>query len=721
MSVIAALLDDENGFDLLFQFLMRYTALSGMIWNLVYFSFTGIVSYYSRFKTWQEVHPEISKWYFWLLIDARDYDYFKSQKSYNKTYYWYRFKQCLATFCLLLIAINILSGLVLGAANLDDTFGLYLFVSFILIIYYWFNTLLLCKPFALVALWRDDRPPASIEYEKERAKVKRTLMYHALKDEEEALLAQQEEEAKERQNQLNISISNISNGNEIAIRNRPRTGTGGGSNASIGSIGAAGSSAELVVPLSGGLPKGGPSLRRRNKQTQAEKESQDNIILDNTLEAYLGARSQTTRAGQALHQHEDERMREDMRQLVREQQAQKKRAIEKKRKQMAANSIPESKENEKNDNSKKNANSNSKKDKHQRQSTKMLEFEYFNDMFFKSNDSPFKLFGAALGFGEGYGKHDEIFTNATKLLDKQNSLDNNNSNNNSNNNTFRGSRAQTLMQSKTMFSTYGIDTKSKRVKSGFKNFTFRKPGDFAAEFREIDNNSSMYKYRKHSNKYVIKLCEWRILLWAKYLNVLHNYMCYWLNIYRPYDEYDIESTLHKDEYLYGFHCVEHCCRLTHAKRDRLVQLRQDDDERDLTLPEIDRLGNLMHVRRSLVSGLQKALSIFNTEEEEDGDGSDGSDVENLVVKGFETHGIQFNGFYDIELVNVEVGPTSDHVRFNGMSHNKFLVVVVVFCFSFFFCFFLLGVFWLFLHLFFFFECVFIVFVFSVVDTCNTIK
>ena len=56
-------------------------------------------------------------------------------------------------------------------------------------------------------------------------------------------------------------------------------------------------------------------------------------------------------------------------------------------------------------------------------------------------------------------------------------------------------------------------------------------------------------------------------------------------------------------------------------------------------------------------------------------------LENLIVKGFETDDIQFT--CDIELVNVEVSPTSDYVRFNGMSHNKFLVLLLFFVCPFF--------------------------------------
>ena len=61
-------------------------------------------------------------------------------------------------------------------------------------------------------------------------------------------------------------------------------------------------------------------------------------------------------------------------------------------------------------------------------------------------------------------------------------------------------------------------------------------------------------------------------------------------------------------------------------------------------------------------------------------------LENLIIKGFETDDFQFN--CGIELVNVEVGPTSDYVRFNGMSQNKFLVLLLFFVCPFFsiFCF-----------------------------------
>ena len=146
------------------------------------------------------------------------------------------------------------------------------------------------------------------------------------------------------------------------------------------------------------------------------------------------------------------------------------------------------------------------------------------------------------------------------------------------------SRTESLIVSKKLGydkSRYEVDENS-RVTSGFGNFTFRKPGNFATEFRRIDDeeriSGEITKFKDCIN--IVKVRNWYWLVKKKYGNVLNNYKCYWLNLYRPYDEYDIESSLVKNEYLYGCHCFEYCFRLTYQKREKLMHDLKTDENAD---------------------------------------------------------------------------------------------------------------------------------------------
>ena len=96
MTVIDVLLTDVT---LLFQFMMRYMAISGIVWNFIYIIFGACVSYYAKFASWHVVHPEIPKWFFFFFIDAKDYDMLKTK---NYKYGWFLFKSFMAIICIVL-------------------------------------------------------------------------------------------------------------------------------------------------------------------------------------------------------------------------------------------------------------------------------------------------------------------------------------------------------------------------------------------------------------------------------------------------------------------------------------------------------------------------------------------------------------------------------------------------------------------------------------------
>ena len=161
MTVIGALLTDVT---LLFQFMMRYMAISGIVWNFIYIIFGACVSYYA-------------KWFFFFFIDANDYDMLKT-KHYK--YGWFLFKSFMAIICIIIIFFTTIIGLIL--INKDSNNGLFFFISIVLLIYYGFNTLVSCKPFALISLWRDEIPQPSLEFFEEQEKIERSFAKHLRND-----------------------------------------------------------------------------------------------------------------------------------------------------------------------------------------------------------------------------------------------------------------------------------------------------------------------------------------------------------------------------------------------------------------------------------------------------------------------------------------------------------------------------------------------------------
>ena len=142
---------------------MRYLAMAGLEWCVVYFFFAIGISYYSRIASWKDAHPEIPIFLFFLFSDATDYDAGLQKDT------WVLLKMCVAVFCVGAgTAMFVLGGIYVGS-------GYFYFAGATLVLYYLGTVLLTCKPFAVMALWRDEIPNPSVLFTEEIKRITHAL------------------------------------------------------------------------------------------------------------------------------------------------------------------------------------------------------------------------------------------------------------------------------------------------------------------------------------------------------------------------------------------------------------------------------------------------------------------------------------------------------------------------------------------------------------------
>ena len=147
---------------LFYQYLMRYMAAAGLSWCGIYFFFAIGISYYSRIASWRFAHPEIPLWVFFVLSDATDYDL-----GFEKDL-WVILKICVAIGSVSIGILSVIFGFVFEE---DEWNGYYFFCGWTLLLYYCANILQTCKPFAVIALWRDEIPNPSLAFLDEQKRI----------------------------------------------------------------------------------------------------------------------------------------------------------------------------------------------------------------------------------------------------------------------------------------------------------------------------------------------------------------------------------------------------------------------------------------------------------------------------------------------------------------------------------------------------------------------
>eukprot|EP00485_Elphidium_margaritaceum_P010023 CAMPEP_0202690286 /NCGR_PEP_ID=MMETSP1385-20130828/5306_1 /ASSEMBLY_ACC=CAM_ASM_000861 /TAXON_ID=933848 /ORGANISM="Elphidium margaritaceum" /LENGTH=1358 /DNA_ID=CAMNT_0049345523 /DNA_START=37 /DNA_END=4113 /DNA_ORIENTATION=+ len=135
------------------QLAMRYCVLAGVSWTIVYTVCSLLVAVVSRYRTWKIAHQEIPRYKLFLLIDAQDTE--ESNKN------WMRLK--VAVMCLSLILG--FGMIIVSYVFIDASWSSFVhFCGIIWLLYYLANLFMSCKPYALVALWTDSIPPPGKNY-----------------------------------------------------------------------------------------------------------------------------------------------------------------------------------------------------------------------------------------------------------------------------------------------------------------------------------------------------------------------------------------------------------------------------------------------------------------------------------------------------------------------------------------------------------------------------
>ena len=152
---------------------MRYMAIAGLIWCLMYFLFAIFISYYARFSSWKTAHPEIPMWIFFIFADAADYDLGLQSNP------WVILKIIVAACCILLTFICIIIGLAYTGVAPNNSF--FYFCAIVLFLYYCGNISETCKPYAVFALWNDDIPNPSASFLNEQKRIANALARQEIK------------------------------------------------------------------------------------------------------------------------------------------------------------------------------------------------------------------------------------------------------------------------------------------------------------------------------------------------------------------------------------------------------------------------------------------------------------------------------------------------------------------------------------------------------------
>ena len=440
MSVLGAYLTDIT---IIFQFIMRYMAISGIIWNFIYFVFTAIVSFYARYTSWNKVHPEMPKWTFFVFIDASDYDVGKSKK-FSK-YPWFLFKSFVAFFCFFLFFVSIITGLIFTD---DENNGLFYFIALVLFSYYFFNTLVACKPYALMALWTDNIPAPSVEYFDRQKRIAYVLSANS------ATTAIAKDEVHEMTNNL-------------AFWNN-RNGTG-----------------------------------QKKLEVDMKMSKSKHIVSTNASKKNSKSNSNVNKATKSP----------SMRKRYKSSQHTK----------------------------------NINDDGEEVKETKINKLQVLKESAFLN------------GVFDGTIFSDLWDSESSSEEENENNDDNGNDDNGNNNgqtHNFQVSRKAEEM----------INRETGRVYSEFKNFTYRNVVGYCDEYGVVNKEDAKYSMYLKADSRKEQLKGYYKVYNDKYHKVFENYTHYWLDIYRPYDEYDIEWTVYNKQFIFGFHCWRSCCKDSHDQR-----------------------------------------------------------------------------------------------------------------------------------------------------------
>ena len=205
------------------QYVLRYMAFSGLIWNLTFFAFSIFISFYTKMKSWNKAHPEIPRWVFFFFIDAADYDMGFSKDR------WVLLKVIVAGLCMIFFLMGIIWGV--ATTSTDSTNGWWYFMAFTVLCYYVLNARQSCKPGGLYALWRDKIPAPSNSFLEEQEYIAHALSIWDKKQNEMEVLKLNDEKnnednfiyGKETDNKENENNNDETNGDKNGGNNETRT------------------------------------------------------------------------------------------------------------------------------------------------------------------------------------------------------------------------------------------------------------------------------------------------------------------------------------------------------------------------------------------------------------------------------------------------------------------------------------------------------------------
>ena len=98
-----------------------------------------------------------------------------------------------------------------------------------------------------------------------------------------------------------------------------------------------------------------------------------------------------------------------------------------------------------------------------------------------------------------------------------------------------------------------VNFETNRVYSDFGNYTYRLVTGFTFKTVAHEDDVKYQKYWTNKDKKQIVI-GYGELYKDQFFSILSNYEQYWLDLYRPYDEYEIDRNLSETHFMYGFQC-----------------------------------------------------------------------------------------------------------------------------------------------------------------------
>lgn len=115
-----------------------------------------------------------------------------------------------------------------------------------------------------------------------------------------------------------------------------------------------------------------------------------------------------------------------------------------------------------------------------------------------------------------------------------------------------------------------VDDKTGRVYSRFGNYSYRLMDGFEYQFvpDRIDDAFDML-FKSVNTRYIVR--GYLMLYKHQLVTYLVNYENYWLDVFRPYDEYDTNRDLNNKRFMYGFQCFQKWLN----KRSKVIRKEKD--------------------------------------------------------------------------------------------------------------------------------------------------